>query len=711
MEKILVAVAWPYASGPRHIGHACSTFIPADVFARYHRMKGDDVLMVGGTDMHGTPTTVRGDEEGVSPEVIANRYHALHAKNIEELGVRYDLYWNTADPNHQKDVQEIFSTLHRHRYIDERNMTSPYCATGNHFLPDRYVEGECPHCHFLRARGDQCENCGHLLDPFELINPKCRVHGTTPVPRETRHAFFRLSAFQDRLKTWVATRTHWRLPVLTFTKSWLDEGLQDRPITRDLDWGIEVPLHPGWDGKRIYVWFEAVMGYLTASREYWRRQGKPERWKDWWYDPTAKHFYFIGKDNIVFHTLFWPAILMGYDDKLGLPYDIPASQYMNISGEKMSAGRGKGAWLPDLLERFDPDAIRYYCIAAMPELKDSEFTWEDFARRNNNELLAVYGNFAHRALTFAAKNFDNRVPEAGFLDASDKAMIRNIEEQWKKVGHNLEFLHFQQAMREAVQLARLGNQYFDGKAPWDLIKADRQKCGTALHVALRVSRALAVIMAPMLPFSSQRLWHALGYDDAIDRQPWDAALDDLTDGQTLRVGKPLFAKIELEAATPENEGDRLDVRVAQIVDVRDHPQADKLYVMDIDLGDERRQIVAGIKANYTKDELKGRKIALLTNLQPAKLRGVESNGMLLAGEDAREVGLVLPPSEARIGEQIFGVRGAPRIAFDDFRKLRLLIDDGGKVYFLGTGGERRPLKVGDAFVHVDKEIADGSPVH
>ena len=712
MSKILVAVAWPYASGPRHIGHACSTFIPADTFARYHRMKGDGVLMVGGTDMHGTPTTVRADEEGVPPEVIANRYHALHAKNIEQLGVRYDLYWNTADPNHKKDVQEIFATLHDRGFIDDRVMTSPYCAAGKHFLPDRYVEGECPRCHFPNARGDQCEHCGHLLDPFELIRPLCRVHKTPPVPRETRHAFFRLGAFQKQLEAYVADKGHWRTPVLSDAKAWLAEGLQDRPVTRDLDWGIEVPL-PGdeWKSKRIYVWLEAVMGYYTASREYWRRKGQPERWTEWWQDPSSRHYYFIGKDNIVFHTLFWPAIIMGVDGRLTLPYDVPATQYMNISGERMSAGRGRGVWLPEMLERFDPDAIRYYATATMPELRDSEFTWEDFAQRNNSELLAVYGNFAHRALTFAAKNFDNRVPEAGFLDAADKAMVRNVEEQWKKVGQNLEFCHFRDALREAIQLARLGNQYFDAKAPWDLVKKDRAACGTALHVSLRVTRSLAVLFAPFLPFSSQRLWNALGHDDDVHGQPWDAALDDVPAGQALRVGKPLFAKIDLAAEAPTSQADRLDVRVARILEVRDHPNADKLYVMQVDLGTERRQIVAGIRENYTKDQLAGRKIALLANLAPAKLRGVESDGMLLAGEHGATVGLVVPPEDANVGAQVVGVRGAARISFDDFRKLQLAVADGGKVFFLGTGAERTPLKVGDAFLTVDQGIPDGSPVH
>ena len=711
MARILVAVAWPYASGPRHIGHAVSTFIPADIFARYHRMKGDEVLMVGGSDMHGTPATVRADEEGVSPDVIANRYHALHTKNIEQLGVRYDLYWNTADPHHKEWVQQIFLTLREKHFIDDRVMISPFCAAGDHFLPDRYVEGECPRCHFARARGDQCETCGRLLDPFELINPLCRVHATPPTPRETRHAFFRLSAFQEPLARWIADKGHWRLPVVTFTKAWLQEGLQDRPITRDIDWGIRVPLTTAeWEGKRIYVWFEAVVGYLTATRFYWQLQGRPEVWKEWWYDPEAKHFYFIGKDNIVFHTIFWPAILMGYDSGLVLPHDVPAAQFMNISGERMSAGRGRGVWLPDMLEHFDPDQLRYYATAAMPELKDSDFTWEDFAQRNNSELLAVYGNFVHRTLTFAARNFGNRVPAAGFLDPHDKAMVRNVEAQWKKVGQNLEFCHFRDALREAIQLARFGNQYFDAKAPWDLVKTDREECATALHTSLQAVRGLAVIFAPFLPFSSARLWHMLGHDDDVHAQRWDAALEDIPAGQELRVGKPLFAKIELGAAGPASEADRLDVRVARILDVQDHPNADKLYVMEVDLGDERRQIVAGIRANYSKEQLRGRTIAFLANLQPARLRGIESNGMLLAGEDEREVGIVLPPEEAGVGVQILGTKGAPRISFEDFSRLRLQVGDGGRVFFLGTGANRIPLEVGTAPLRVDKGIRDGSPV-
>jgi len=708
MATILVAVAWPYASGPRHIGHAAATFIPADIFARYHRMKGHEVLVVGGSDMHGTPVTVQADREGEPPSVIAERYHALIARNIEQLGVRYDLYWNTADPHHKAWVQEIFLRLKDRGDVYERTMVSPYCPSDKRFLPDRYVEGTCPRCGFRNARGDQCENDGAPLDPFDLIDPRCILDGTPPVPRETVHFFFRLSAFQDRLARWLATgKEGWREAVVAFSRGFVAGGLKDRPITRDLAWGVEVPM-PGYESKRIYVWFEAVMGYLTATREVFRRRGDPDGWRSWWTGPDARHYYFIGPDNVVFHTIIWPAILMGFDPALLLPYDVPATHYLNISGERMSAGRGRGVWLPDLLSRFPADAIRYYATAAMPETKDTEFTWEDFAQRNNSELLAVFGNFVHRAITFAAKNLGSAVPAEGFLDATDRAMVRNIEEQWRRVSQNLEFLHFRDALREAIQLARLGNVYFDQKAPWDTIRKDRAACAATLHVALRVSRALALVMAPFTPFSATALWRALGHDTDVHAQSWDAALEDIPSGQVLRAGKPLIEKIELGA---ENEAERFDLRVGQVVDVEDHPNADKLYVLRVDLGDEVRSVVAGMKPNYGKEEMRGRRVAFLANLEPAKLRGVTSNGMVLAAEEGGDVGLLIAPDAAPLGAQILGVRGAPRMSFSDFQRFKIRVGEGNTVDFLGADEKVRvPLRVADAPVRVDKVFAPGSPV-
>jgi len=707
MAHILIGVAWPYASGPRHLGHAVSTFIPADIFARYHRMKGDEVLMVGGSDMHGTPAAVRADEEGVTAEVVAQRYHALHRQNIEALGVRYDLYWNTAAPGHKARVQEIFATLLRKGYLVEQTMVSPYCPKDRRFNPDRYVEGECPLCHFKTARGDQCENCGNLMDPFELINPKCRTCGTPPEARETKHFFFRLSAFQERLQTWMAEgKSHWRAPVLSETLGWLRTGLKDRPVTRDLDWGIELPV-AGFEGKRIYVWFEAVMGYLTASMQWAQEAGRPEAWKAWWHGKDTRSYYFIGKDNIVFHCLFWPAILMGYDEALNLPHDVTATQFLNTAGgEKMSAGRGIGVTLPDLLARFDPDQIRYYATAVMPELRDADFSWDEFVAKNNSELLAVYGNFAHRVLTFTQRNY-GEIPAAAVLDGVDQRMIRSAQDQQAKVAANLEHLHFKDALREAIQIARLGNQYFDAKAPWDLVKKDREACGTVLHVCLRVCRGLAVTLAPFLPFSSERLWTMLGESGSVHASRWDAGFAELPPGRPLAEPKPLFAKVELPAETGAEE-DRLDVRAATVLAVNPHPNADKLYVVEIDLGTERRTLVAGLKEHYRPEELLGKTLAVLCNLEPAKLRGVQSNGMLLAAEDANTVA-VLEATGHPPGTQLLGTRGAPRMPFSEFQRFTIDVDSEGAAHFRGVDA-KADIVVGSPPVRSGRPVAAGSRV-
>jgi methionyl-tRNA synthetase len=377
----------------------------------------------------------------------------------------------------------------------------------------------------------------------------------------------------------------------------------------------------------------------------------------------------------------------------------------------MSAGRGKGAWLPDLLERFDPDQIRYYGIATMPETKDTDFEWEDFERRNNNELLAVYGNFVHRALTFADKNFNHEIPPAAFLDATDRAMVRAIEQQAGKVAQNLEFVHLKDAMKEAMQLARLGNQYIDQKAPWNLLKTDRAACGTAIHVALRVGRALAILMAPFLPFSSSRLWQSLGYDSDVHAERWDQALEDAPAGQKLRVGKPLFSKIDLSESS-EDPTNRFDIRVARIIDARDHPNADKLYILTVDLGDERRQVVAGIRKDYSIGQLRGRKVAVLANLEPAKLRGVESRGMLLAGEDDSTVGLLIPPESAPVGAPILGVKGAPTLPFSEFQEYKFQVGPDDTVLFQGREGEVRvTLAVEGKTLKVDKGLKEGTWIH
>ncbi|MFQ5837188.1 MAG: methionine--tRNA ligase [Thermoplasmata archaeon] len=708
MAKIFLGVAWPYASGPRHIGHAAGAYIPADIFARYHRMAGNEVLMVSGSDMHGTPTTVRADEEGVPPDVVAERYHALHTKNFDELGISFDLYWKTSASAHKAVVQDVFLRLMEKGHVYEDTMEASWCPTCEKFRPDRYIEGECPHCHFSRSRGDQCEECGRMLDPFDLIQPRCKVCGEPVERRETRHLFFRLSGFQKSIKDWLKTKGHWRPHVLHFTLAWLEEGLRDRPVTRDIDWGIEIPLE-GYDSKRIYVWFEAVMGYLTASMEWARCRGEEDLWKSWWLDSDARHYYFVGKDNIVFHTIIWPAILMGYDEELGLPYDVPANQYMNFGGERMSTGRGVGVWLQDLLEAFEPDTLRYYVSAAMPENRDSEFSFEELERRTNTELVAVYGNLVHRVLTFTYKNF-GKVPPTIDLAEEDESLLREMRERWRKAGQNLEYCHFKDALKEVMQLARRGNQYFDGKAPWDLIKENREACGTALHVSLRLVKALAILTAPFLPFSADRLWRMLGYEGSVHNVSWEEALEDVPTGQTLVPPRPLFRRIEAAGATVEEEAQRLDIRVGRVVKVENHPRADKLYLVEVDLGTERRRLVVGIRQEYKTSEIEGRSIVVLCNLKPATFRGIKSEGMLLAAVEGDVISILLAGNAAP-GTQVLGSPEAPEISFEEFRKLKIRTDEEGRVHFYGTAdGEGVPLRAGDEFIKVDRPVQSGSEV-
>jgi methionyl-tRNA synthetase len=708
MAKFLLGVAWPYASGPRHIGHAAGAYIPADIFARYHRMAGDEVLMVSGSDQHGTPVTVVADEEGVGPEVIAERYHQLHAQSFEELGISFDLYWKTSAAGHKKVAQEVFRTLLEKGHLYEKEMLASYCPTDRRFMPDRYIEGECPHCHYKEARGDQCENCGRLLDPFDLIEPRCKVDGTRPVQRKTKHFFLRLTAVQGPIEAYLKDKSYWKAHVLNFALAWLKEGLKDRPITRDIGWGIEVPVE-GWEGKRIYVWFEAVIGYLSTSIEWARRQGRPDAWKEWWFNPEARHYYFVGKDNIPFHAIFWPAMLMGYDEAINLPYDIPANQYLRVQGRKMSTSRGTGENLHEMLAEYEPDALRYYATAKMPELRDTDFTWEDFAAKVNGELLAAYGNFVHRVLTFTHKNF-GEVPEAGELSKEDEAFLRELEEGWRAVGQNLAYVHFRDALQGIMRLARRGNQYFDAQAPWDLLTEDRQRAGTVLQVALRVVRGLAILTAPFLPFSAQRLWAYLGYDGPVEEVSWEAVPDGIAGGQQLRAPKPLFRKIEFVPVPVEEEAERLDVRVGRVAKVENHPDADKLYIVEADLGPERRTMVAGMREEYRPEELKGKHVAVLLNLKPGTFRGVRSDAMLLAAVDDPVISLLLT-GDAEPGTQVLGVPGAPRLSFEEFKKLRIEVGEDGRVYFHGSSrGPGLPLKAGKREVTLDRPVRPGSEV-
>ena len=518
-DRIHVSVAWPYANGDLHVGHLAGAYLPADIFARYHRLKGNRVLMVSGSDSHGTPITVEADKRGQPPRALFEHYHHRFLEAQRAIGISYDLFTHTDTENHHRVAQDIFLRLHERKYLYRATQRQLYSASEGRFLPDRYVEGTCPICGFPDARGDQCDHCGNLLDALDLVNPRSKIDGTTPVVRETEHFFFDLAPFTERLLAYLEEHSHhWRPNVINFARNYAQSGLKGRPVTRDIVWGVPVPL-PGWEDKRLYVWFEAVMGYLTASIEWASNTGQPEAWKDWWYDPSAQIYNFIGKDNIPFHTVIWQAELLGverlYDDDpakhFNLPYDVPANEFMNIEGAQFSKSRNWAVWLPDILERFDPDAIRYYVAAVMPEARDTDFSWSEFVRRNNDELVATWGNLVHRVLSFAHKHWEGQVPDPGDLRPMDQELIAQVEGGFAIAGGFLGEVKLRAALTEALALAKAVNGYLD-RAPWfGAIKQDRAAAATTVYTALRAIDSIKVLLAPFLPFSAERLHRTLGY--------------------------------------------------------------------------------------------------------------------------------------------------------------------------------------------------------
>ena len=547
-EKILIGVAWPYANGSLHLGQIAGAYLPPDIFARYHRTKGNAVLMVSGSDQHGTPITVRAAEEGVTPAAVASHFHQEFLDSWQRLGIGFDLYTTTGTENHASVVQEIFLRLLEKGDIYKGTMRLPFCTVEQRFLLDRYVEGTCPICGDAGARGDQCDNCGNVLDPADLIDARCRFDGSTPEVRESEHFFLRLSAYNDRLKAWLSEgKEHWRKNVLNFSLGVLQQGLRDRAITRDLEWGIAIPL-PGFEQKRIYVWFENVIGYLSAAKEWAQRRGEPEAWRDFWQEPDCKSYYFIGKDNIWFHALSWPAMLMAYGG-LNLPYDVPANQYLNFGGAKASTSRGTAPFLPDYLARYDPDPLRYYLAAVMPETADSEFSEADLIRRNNDELVATWGNLAHRVLTFTYRRFEGRIPQPAELDGQSRQLLERAEVVLEEVGSQIGLCRFRAGLAAAMGLAQEVNRYLDDKAPWKTISEDREGAATALYTALAVINTLKIALYPYLPFTCQRLHGYLGYDGDVAGGGWRAELP--PPGQSLREPTALFLKLDPPAPAEE----------------------------------------------------------------------------------------------------------------------------------------------------------------
>jgi methionyl-tRNA synthetase len=546
-ERVFIGVAWPYANGQLHLGQIAGAYLPADIFARYHRLKGNDVLMVSGSDQHGTPITVRAEQEGKPPKEIADHYHQGFLDSWREFGISFDLFTTTDTPNHHKLTQDLFLTLKDKGHIYRDTMVLLYCSTCSRFLPDRYVEGTCPFCRFEGTRGDQCDNCGKPLNPADLIDPYCRLCNSVPEVRESEHFFLRLSAFNDQLIEWVRGQSHWKQNVRNFTTNFLTEGLKDRAITRDIEWGIPVPV-AGFEDKRIYVWFEAVIGYLSASVEWAGRSGDAERWRQFW-QGDAKTYYFIGKDNILFHTIIWPVMLLGYGG-LNLPYDVPANEFLTLEGRALSTSRNWAVWLPDYLERYDPDPLRYFLSVSMPEDGDSDFSWREFVRRNNDELVATYGNLVHRVLTITYRSFDGQIPAPGEFDERSSTLLKRAEDALDTVDGLLHQCHFREAIRTAMSLAQDANRYLDEKAPWKRLEDDREGAATSLYVALSVISCLKTIFDPFLPFSSQKLHKLLGFEGRVEDGGWSIAR--LSPGRQLAPPQPLFTKLDEEIVAEED---------------------------------------------------------------------------------------------------------------------------------------------------------------
>jgi methionyl-tRNA synthetase len=588
-RQILTAVAWPYANGPRHIGHVAGFGVPSDVFSRYHRLAGNNVLMVSGTDEHGTPILVQADQEGVSPRVLADRYNRVIAEDLQQLGLSYDLFTRTTTRNHYAVVQEMFKTLYDNGYMIEQTTKGAISPSTGRTLPDRYIEGTCPICGYDGARGDQCDNCGNQLDADQLINPHSRINGETPDFVETEHFFLDLPALADALGSWLQTRTDWRPNVLKFSLNLLDD-LKPRAMSRDIDWGVPVPL-PGWEdnpNKRLYVWFDAVIGYLSASVEWARRTDDPDAWRAWWTDPAAESYYFMGKDNVTFHSQIWPAELLGYDGRgskggapgkfgeLQLPTEVVSSEFLTMEGRKFSSSRNVVIYVRDFLSRYSPDTLRYYLTAAGPESNDTDFTWSEFVRRNNDELVAAWGNLVNRTLSFTAKNL-GALPPAGELAGIDRELLATTAGAFGAVGADLERSRMRAALSESMRVVTETNKYLSEQAPWKLRESDPERMATILHVALQAVSDCTTLLSPFMPHSSQQVYELLGREGVLAPQPELRDVDDLDGGAAypilagdysldarwesapLKVGTPvsaptpLFAKLDPSVIEDELE--------------------------------------------------------------------------------------------------------------------------------------------------------------
>jgi methionyl-tRNA synthetase len=667
-EKVLVTSALPYANGPIHLGHLSGAYLPADIYVRYKRLNGDDVIYICGSDEHGVPITISADKEKVSPKVIIDRYHEHNKKAFERFGMSFDNYSRTSLRIHHETAKEFFLEFYNRGLLIEKKSLQFYDEKAKMFLPDRYVEGTCPKCGNEQARSDECEVCGSLYDPSELINPISKVSGEKPILKETSHWYFPLGKYQAELEKYVDDMNKkygWKDNVLQYCRGWFKEGLKDRAITRDLDWGIKVPID-GAEGKVIYVWFEAVLGYISSTKEYSEKIGQPDLWKKYWQDEKTKYIAFIGKDNVVFHTIIFPAILMAWNegnaDKYCLPQNVPANEFLNFEGKKFSKSRGWGIDVDEFLDLFPADPLRYCLASNLPENRDTDFYWKEFQLRNNSELADILGNFINRTFTFVFKHFDGRVPDLGKLEKIDEEMLKTIESYPKKIGDLFEHFKIKDGVNELMNLAREGNKYFNDSEPWKTIKSNKERCGTTLNICLQAIYTLAELYSPVLPFSSEKLFTML---NAKPVEWLESGKPQLQAGHQLNQAEILFPKIEDEKIEAQiskltsnqhstkkeeelisyDDFMKVQLRVAEIIEAENVKKSEKLLKLKVKIGDENRQVIAGIAKSYKPEELINKKVVLVYNLQPAKLMGLESQGMILAVESENGELEVLTVSE------------------------------------------------------------------
>lgn len=673
-KRTLITTALPYANGPVHIGHLAGVYVPADIYARYLRLKGEEVIMIGGSDEHGVPITIRAKKEGITPQDVVDRYHGIIKKSFEEFGISFDIYSRTTSDIHHKLASDFFRTLYEKGEFIEKTSEQYYDEEAHQFLADRYITGTCPHCGNEKAYGDQCEACGTSLSPTDLIHPKSAISGSKPVMRETKHWYLPLDKWEPFLRKWILEgHKEWKTNVYGQCKSWLDMGLQPRAVSRDLDWGIPVPVE-GAEGKVLYVWFDAPIGYISNTKEL-----LPDTWETWWKDPETRLIHFIGKDNIVFHCIVFPSMLKAEGSYI-LPDNVPANEFLNLEGDKISTSRNWAVWLNEYLVDMPgkQDVLRYVLTANAPETKDNDFTWKDFQARNNNELVAILGNFVNRALVLTNKYFENKVPQVSELTDYDRQTLKDFEQVKENVEHYLDTFHFRDAQREAMNLARIGNKYLADTEPWKLAKTDMSRVATILNIALQITANLAIVFEPFLPFSMVKL------NKMLNVQPlgWSrlGSTDLLPAGHELGKAELLFEKIDDEVinaqvekllatkkaneeanykAKPIRENiafddfAKLDIRVGTVLECTKVPKADKLLQFLIDDGLEKRTIVSGIAHYYKPEELVGKQVCFIANLAPRKLKGILSEGMILSAENFDgNLAVITPQREVKPGSEV-----------------------------------------------------------